>query len=56
MLRQSSLNQRIPGLISMHDCVGYTRGCLASQVARRLGSYEVIYALVDVMLWRTFVT
>jgi putative transposase len=30
----------------------YTRECLAMRVARRLGSYEVIEALADVMLWR----
>jgi len=30
----------------------YTRECLAIRVARRLGSYEVIAALADVMLWR----
>jgi putative transposase len=30
----------------------YTRECLAIRVARRLGSYEVIDALADVMLWR----
>ncbi|MGA9594033.1 MAG: IS3 family transposase [Candidatus Acidiferrales bacterium] len=30
----------------------YTRECLAIRVARRLGSYEVIEALADVMLWR----
>ena len=32
----------------------YTRECLAIRVARRLGSYEVIEALADVMLWRGF--
>jgi putative transposase len=30
----------------------YTRECLAIRVARRLGSYEVIEALADVMVWR----
>ena len=30
----------------------YTRECLAIRVARRLGSYEVIEALADVMLFR----
>jgi putative transposase len=30
----------------------YTRECLGIRVARRLGSYEVIEALADVMLWR----
>ena len=30
----------------------YTREGLAIRVARRLGSYEVIEALADVMLWR----
>ena len=30
----------------------YTRECLVIRVARRLGSYEVIEALADVMLWR----
>jgi putative transposase len=30
----------------------YTRECLAIRVARRLGSYDVIEALADVMLWR----
>ena len=30
----------------------YRRECLAIRVARRLGSYEVIEALADVMLWR----
>ena len=30
----------------------YTRECLAIRVARRLGSYEVIEALADVMLCR----
>jgi putative transposase len=30
----------------------YTRECLAIRVARRLGSYEVIETLADVMLWR----
>jgi putative transposase len=30
----------------------YTWKCLAIRVARRLGSYEVIEALADVMLWR----
>jgi transposase InsO family protein len=30
----------------------YTRECLAIRVARRLGSYEVIEALADVMLGR----
>ena len=30
----------------------YTRECLAIRVARKLGSYEVIEALADVMLWR----
>jgi putative transposase len=30
----------------------YTRECLAIRVARRLGSYEVIEMLVDVMVWR----
>ena len=30
----------------------YTRECLAIRVARRLGSYEVIEMLADVMLWR----
>ena len=30
----------------------YMRECLAIRVARRLGSYEVIEALADVMLWR----
>ncbi len=30
----------------------YTRECLAIRVARRLGSYEVIEALADVMLSR----
>jgi putative transposase len=30
----------------------YTRECLAIRVARRLGNYEVIEALADVMLWR----
>lgn len=30
----------------------YTRECLAIPVARRLGSYDVIEALADVMLWR----
>jgi len=30
----------------------YTRECLAIQVARRLGSYEVIETLADVMVWR----
>jgi hypothetical protein len=29
----------------------YTRECLAIRVARRLGSYEIIEALADVMLW-----
>jgi putative transposase len=29
-----------------------TRECLAIRVARRLGSYKVIVALADVMLWR----
>jgi putative transposase len=32
----------------------YTRQCLAIQVARGLGSHEVIEALADVMLWRGF--
>ena len=30
----------------------YTRECLAIRVARRLGSYEVIEMLADVMVWR----
>jgi putative transposase len=30
----------------------YTRECLAIRVARRLGSYEVIETLADVMLYR----
>jgi len=30
----------------------FTRECLANRVARRLGSYEVIETLADVMLWR----
>jgi hypothetical protein len=30
----------------------YTWECLAIRVARRLGSYEVIEALANVMLWR----
>ena len=30
----------------------YTRECLAIRVARRLGSYEVIEALADVMMFR----
>jgi transposase InsO family protein len=30
----------------------YTRECLAIRVARRLGSYEVIETLAEVMLWR----
>jgi transposase InsO family protein len=30
----------------------YTRECLAIRAARRLGSYEAIEALADVMLWR----
>jgi transposase InsO family protein len=30
----------------------YTRECLAIRVARRLGSYQVIETLADVMLWR----
>ena len=30
----------------------YTRECLAIRVARRLGSFEVIETLADVMLWR----
>jgi hypothetical protein len=30
----------------------YTRECLAIRVARRLGKYEVIEALADVMLYR----
>ena len=30
----------------------YTRECLAIRVARRLGRYEVIEALADVMLYR----
>jgi hypothetical protein len=30
----------------------YTQECLAIREARRLGSYEVIEALADVMLWR----
>ena len=30
----------------------YPRECLAIQVARRLGTYEVIEALAYVMLWR----
>jgi transposase InsO family protein len=30
----------------------YTRECLAIRVARRLGSYEVIEMLAEVMLWR----
>ena len=30
----------------------YTRECLAIDVARRLGRYEVIEALADVMLFR----
>jgi transposase InsO family protein len=30
----------------------YTRECLAIRVARRLGSYEVIETLADVMVWR----
>ena len=30
----------------------YTRGCLAIRVARRLGRYEVIEALADVMVFR----
>ena len=30
----------------------YTRECLAIRVARRLGRYEVIEALADVMLFR----
>ena len=30
----------------------YTRECLAIRVARRLGSYEVIETLADVMAWR----
>jgi hypothetical protein len=30
----------------------YTRECLAIRVARRLGRYEVIETLADVMLWR----
>jgi len=30
----------------------FTRECLAIRVARRLGSYEVIETLADVMLWR----
>jgi len=29
----------------------YTRECPAIRVARRLGSYEVIEALADVILW-----
>lgn len=30
----------------------YTRDCLAIRAARRLGSYEVMETLADVMLWR----
>jgi putative transposase len=30
----------------------YTRECLAIRVARRLGSYEVMETLAEVMLWR----
>jgi len=30
----------------------YTRECLAIRVARRLGSWEVIETLAEVMLWR----
>ena len=30
----------------------YTRECLAIRVARRLGSYEVMETLADVMVWR----
>jgi transposase InsO family protein len=30
----------------------YTRECLAIRVTRKLGSYEVIETLADVMLWR----
>ncbi len=30
----------------------YTRECLAIRVARRLGNYEVIETLADVMVWR----
>ena len=37
-------------LLTMID--EYTRECLAIRVARRLGSYEVIETLADVMLWR----
>jgi putative transposase len=37
-------------LLTMID--EYTRECLAIRVGRRLGSYEVIEALADVMLWR----
>lgn len=32
----------------------YTRECQAVRLARRIGSYEVIEALADVMLWRGF--
>jgi putative transposase len=41
---------RTPRLLVLID--EYTRECLAIQVARRLGSYEVIETLADVMVWR----
>ncbi len=41
---------RLLRLLTMLD--EYTRECLAIRVARRLGSYEVIETLAEVMLWR----
>ncbi|HEY4766817.1 MAG TPA: IS3 family transposase [Candidatus Sulfotelmatobacter sp.] len=41
---------RMIRMLTMND--EYTRECLVIRVARRLGSYEVIEALADVMLWR----
>src|SRR5277367_4363226 len=48
---------RPQGLRSLHTSQAfwpheYTRECLAIRVARRLGRYEVIEALADVMLFR----
>ena len=39
----------LPMLVLIEE---YTRECLAIRVARRLGSYEVIEALADVLVWR----
>jgi hypothetical protein len=42
-------NGRMIRMLTMID--EYTWECLAIRVARRLGSYEVIEVLADVILW-----